>query len=221
MNSLMPVFVRDVLNANPAHTVYILAPGALGFLAGSMLGPWLMDRRGERAIGIYALGVLSLGVMFFGLIDQVAPVLAPISPLNLLTLVGIELSPQMRAAGLISILTAFGSTAVLAAVQTYINRHVVQTRQAAMFGMQEVIDNAIVLITLLAVGGIATAIGSRLVFLVAPPLLVIFIVWLIRASFRMMTGEAPPARLILDALFDRTPWEQHRDERGVRIDQTG
>ncbi len=61
MNSLMPVYVRDVLGGDPTHMVFIIAPGGIGFLAGSALGPWLMDHRGERALVIYALAILSLG----------------------------------------------------------------------------------------------------------------------------------------------------------------
>ena len=59
LNTLMPVYVRDVLEADPTATVYILAPGGIGFLVGTALGPWLMDRRGERALGVIALMLLS------------------------------------------------------------------------------------------------------------------------------------------------------------------
>ena len=76
MNSLMPIYVRDVLGADPTNTVFIIAPGGLGFLAGSALGPWLMDHRGERALGIYSLAILSLGFVLFGLVKRVAPFLA-------------------------------------------------------------------------------------------------------------------------------------------------
>ena len=62
----MPVYVRDVLEADPTATVYILAPGGIGFLVGTALGPWLMDRRGERALGVIALMLLSLGFILWG-----------------------------------------------------------------------------------------------------------------------------------------------------------
>lgn len=208
MNSLMPVYVRDVLGADPTLTVFIIAPGGLGFLAGSALGPWLMDHRGERALAIYALAILSLGFVLFGLIEQVTPFLAPLSPLRLLELIGVQLSPPMRAAGLISILTMFGATAAGAAVQTYVNRYVMLTRQASTFGMQELLDNVFVLVILLALGGFATLLGPRLVFLLAPPLLVLLVVWLIRLSFRITANEAPEAQAILRVLFNPSPWDR-------------
>ncbi|MDQ2654014.1 MAG: MFS transporter [Chloroflexota bacterium] len=206
MNSLLPVYVRDVLGANPTNTVFIIAPGGLGFLAGSALGPWLMDHRGERALLIYALAILSLGFALFGLIEQVTPFLAPLSPLGLLDLFGFHLSPQMKAAGLISILTMFGSTAASAAVQTYVNRYVMLARQATTFGMQELLDNLLVLVTLVALGAIATVLGPRLVFLCAPPLLMVLVVSLIWASFHVTANEPPEVQAILRSIFNPAPW---------------
>lgn len=202
LNTLIPVYVRDVLNSDPTMSVYILAPGGIGFLAGSIIGPWLMDRKGERALAVMAIAILSLGFMLFGLVDQVAPILAPISPLRLLELVGIQLSPQIQAVGLISILTALGSTTAGAAVQTYVNRYVLLAKQAPTFGMQEVLDSALTLFAVLALGMIATVLGSRLVFIVAPPLIIAIVLYLIRVCFRVTAQDPPEARAILRALFD-------------------
>jgi MFS family permease len=203
LNTLMPVYVRDVLGANPTNTVFILAPGGIGFLAGTALGPWLMDRKGERALGVSALMILSLGFVLFGLVDLVWPLLAPISPLRLLGLVGIELSPQVQAAGLISVLTALGSTGAAAAVQTYINRYVILARQPTTFGMQEVLDNAITLTAVIVFGAVATALGPRVIFVLAPPVLVLVVVWLIQVCFRVTEQDPPEARAILRVLLNR------------------
>ena len=137
-----------------------------------------------------------------GLIDLVAPLLAPFSPLRLLGLFGIELSPLIHAAGFISIVTALGSTTGGAAVQTYINRYVILARQPATFGMQEVMDSALTLFAVLTLGMIATLLGSRLVFIVAPPLIIAIVLYLIRVSFRVTDQDPPESRVILRALFD-------------------
>ncbi len=202
LNTLMPVYVRDVLGSDPTSTVYILAPGGIGFLVGAALGPWIMDRRGERALGVMGLMLLSLGFVLFGLIDVVAPILAPFSPLRLLGLFGISLSPEIEAAGLISIFTALGSTGAGAAVQTYVNRYVLLARQATTFGMQEVLDNALTLLAVVGLGILATVLGPRLVFVVAPPLIVAVVVWLIRVCFRVTDQDPPQARRILRALLE-------------------
>ena len=94
------------------------------------------------------------------------------------------------------------------AVQTYVNRYVMLTRQASTFGMQELLDNVLVVVTLLALGGIATSLGPRLVFLLAPPLLVLLVIWLIRLSFRITANEPPEARAILRVIFNPSPWDR-------------
>ena len=200
LNTLMPVYVRDVLHTDPTNAVYILAPGGLGFVLGTLLGPRIMDWRGERALGVAGLMILGLGFILLGFIDVVAPILAPISPLRLLELFGADLTPQIKAAGLISILTALGSTGTGSAVQTYINRYVLLARQATTFGMEEVLDNAITLTAVLGLGVLATLLGPRLVFVVAPPLMVVLVIWLIQICFRVSDQDPPEARAILNAL---------------------
>lgn len=208
INSLMPVYVRDVLGTDPTNAAYILAPGGIGFMAGTALGPWWMNRRGERAVGVMALAILSLGFVLFGLIDVVAPLLAPISPLRVLGLLGFALTPEIEAAGLISILTAFGSTGAGAAVQTYVNRYVLLARQATTFGMQEVLDNTLTLFAMLTLGALATAVGPRLVFIVAPPFIVFVVVGLIRIGFRITAQDPPQTRIILHALLNTSRVDQ-------------
>ena len=57
-NTLIPIYIRDVLDANPALTVFILAPGGLGAFLGTAVGPNLMQRRGERSVALMALACL-------------------------------------------------------------------------------------------------------------------------------------------------------------------
>jgi MFS family permease len=201
LNTLIPVYLRDVLHTSPTNAAFILAPGGVGFFLGTVLGPWWMNRRGERAVGVMALAILGLGFALFGMIDVVTPFLAPISPLRVLERFGFEVTPPIAAAGLISILTAFGSTGAGAAVQTYVNRYVLLARQATTFGMQEVLDNTLTLFAILTFGGLATTFGPRVVFLIAPPLLVLVVVELIRIGFRITAQDTPQTRVILHALL--------------------
>lgn len=208
LNTLVPVYMRDVPDTDPTKSAFILAPGGIGFFLGTLLGPWWMNRRGERAVGVMALAILCLGFALFGMIDVVAPILAPVSPLQILEPFGFEMTPQIKAAGLISILTAFGSTGAGAAVQTYVNRYVMLARQATTFGMQEVLDNTLTVFAILVFGGLATSFGTRLVFLIAPPLLVLVVVGLIRIGFRLTAQDTPETRVILRALL--TPSTQRK-----------
>jgi MFS family permease len=215
LNTLMPVYVRDVLESDPTNTVFILAPGGIGFMAGTVLGPWLMDRRGERSLAAIALLLLILGFVLFGLIDLVAPLLAPVSPLRILGLVGIELSPAIQAAGLISVFTALGSTTAIAAVQTYVNRYVLLAHQPTTFGMQEVLENALILFAVLGLGIVANLVGSRLVFILAPPLIIAVVIWIIRICFRIVDEAPPEARVIARKLLDTSPDARPGDISGA------
>ena len=119
-NTLLPVFVRDVLDEDPANTVYIFAPAGLGFLVGALYSPRLMHRFGERRVAVVSLGCMAGGMMLFGVLDSVAPLVAIASPLRLLELVAITISTTTLAAGVIAIPANFGSTAAGAAIQTFV-----------------------------------------------------------------------------------------------------
>jgi hypothetical protein len=44
---LIPVYVRDVLDADPANSVYIFSLASIGSLAGPVGGPWFIARWGS------------------------------------------------------------------------------------------------------------------------------------------------------------------------------
>ena len=54
---------------------------------------------------------------------------------------------------------------------------------------------------MLVLGGLATLLGSKLVFIIAPPLIVGIVIWLIRVCFRVTAQDPPEARAILRALL--------------------
>jgi hypothetical protein len=201
VSSLIPVYVRDVLDADPAYTIYVFAPAGLGYLAGMFTAPWLIKQLGERRFGFAAFLIMAGGVMLFGLIDVVAPVLAPISPTRLFELLGADLNDKMLAAGFISMPANYGSTATGAAVQNYINARVPLERQGGVFGMEKVIDNALTIVAMLSLGTIATWLGSEVVFLVAPVVVFAVVVWLVRYSYRRAGESTPSPRAVVEELW--------------------
>jgi MFS family permease len=201
-NTLLPVYVRDVLDADPANSIYIFAPAAIGFLIGTFAAPQLMHKYGERRLVIIALVASSVSMMLLGFINQVDGFFAIFSPLRLLSLFGIDLSDQVLAAGVISIPGNFGSCAAAAAVQTFINRRVPLVQQGATFGLEEVQENALTLAAVLALGAISNFTGPKIVFIIAPPVVIGFVIWLLRYSYRMGDLEEPTRREAIDALMD-------------------
>ncbi len=195
INSLMPVYVRDVLGIDPAAAVWVMAPGAFGFALGTVLGPLLITRIGERPLLAVALLTMFSGAIGFAFVDQLAPLLGPLSPLRLLgRLLGVEVPLPVLAASMLAIPAAFGSTLGGASVQTYVNRRVPLAGQGAVFGRQEVIENALTLTMILLLGVVATLVGSRLVFLVGPPVLFLIVLALIRYAYSVSGDAAPTYR---------------------------
>jgi MFS family permease len=207
LGTLIPVYMRDVLDADPALSIYIFAPAGIGYLIGALVSPGLIGKYGERRMGTIALLICSGGIMLFGMIDLVAPFLAPFSPTRLFEVFfDVDLSEQMLAAGFISIPANFGSTAAGSSVQNFINRHLPVTSQGGVFGMQKVIENILALTTVIGLGAIATLIGSQAVFLIAPAVVVAMVVWLLRYA-RRQTGTSESRREALGEL-----WNNAEDE---------
>jgi predicted MFS family arabinose efflux permease len=190
-NTLVPVYVRDVLEADPTDAIYIFAPAGIGFLIGTFLTPLLISRIGARRLAVLAAGMMAVSMMLFGFIDIVAPVLAPFSPLRLLGwLFSVEISAKVLAASVIAVPANFGSTAAGASIQTYINAKVAIERQGQTFGLQEVQENLVTLVLVIVLGGLSAVIGPRAVFVLAPVVAFLLVVSLIRYSYRVMEHQA-------------------------------
>jgi MFS family permease len=209
-NTLVPVYVRDVLDADPADSVYIFAPAGIGFLIGTFYAPKLIAKYGERRLTLFALACLSISMVLFGIVEAVAPVLAPFSPLRLLGwLFDIEINDEVLAASLIAVPANFGSTAAGAAVQVYINRRVPLVRQGATFGLEEVQENALTLVAVVALGAIANVVGAQLVFIFTPIVAGGAVLWMLGYSYRQAAHVDMSARealgLLTDVTDDSTP----------------
>lgn len=194
INSLLPVYVREVLNEDPANSIYIFAPAGIGYLIGAVGGPRLIHRFGERRLVVYSLVLMIVGAFMLGTIDTVAPYVAWINPLRLLEpLFGVELSQLVLAAGIIALPANLGSTAASQSVQVYINRHVPIIEQGGIFGLQQVQQNAFNLASVFILGIVATITGPQYIFLVAPLVVGSIVLMLVRYSFRH-TSDQPIQR---------------------------
>ena len=194
INSLLPVYVRDVLHADPVMSVYIFAPAGVGFLVGTLLTPPTIKAVGERVVAAISFLLIAGGAVMLGSIHEVAHWVAPYSPLRIVEPFGVSLSDPILAAGVIVIPANLGSTMAAGTVQAFINKFVPLDRQGRTFGMQEVLEQAVTIVTLLVLGGVSTLIGARVVFLVAPLVVVTFGVVFIRYSYRSI-GQNPPRTL--------------------------
>jgi MFS family permease len=190
-----------VLHADPANAIYIFAPGAIGALIGQLTAPLFIRWPGERRLAGIALVIFSAAMILYGLITVVADTIAPWSPLRILSVVGIHLSNLILAAGMIAILVEFAQAGAATSVQTYVNRRVPLGVQGSTFGVQGVLTNGLGFTGTLAVGALATAFGTRAIFILVPPLLTLTLIWLIRASYRRSDEPVPTARQALAELW--------------------
>ena len=199
-NSLIPLYIVDVLHSDPANAIYIFAPASIGYIIGAVWGPALMHKFGERRLALISLSCMIFGLMCFGLIDKVGDPFAAINPLRLLTVFGISLSSLVLAAGMIAVPANFGSTAAGQAVNTYINRNVPVDNQGGVFGLNSVQNNMLNLCTIMGLGIVAAIVGPQIVFLIAPLLIGAVMIWFLRYSY-LNAGQAAPTREERHAFF--------------------
>ncbi len=193
VNSLLPVYVREVLDEDPANSVYIFAPAAIGYAIGALGGPRLVHWLGERRLVIVSIFLMTGGSILLGTIGTVESFLALFSPLRLLEpILDVDLSNAILAAGVIAIPINLGSTAAGQAVQVYINKHVPISNQGGMFGLQSVQQNAFNLTAVFLLGVLATIVGPQYVLVLAPFVVGAIILLLVRYSLGLL--KALPAQ---------------------------
>jgi len=188
-NSLIPVYVREVLDEDPANSVYIFAPAAIGYMVGALGGPWLVHWLGERKLVIVSIFLMTAGSILLGAIGVVDTFFARFSPLRLLEpLFDVELSDAILAAGVIAIPINLGSTAAGQAVQVFINKQVPVNKQGGMFGLQSVQQNAFNLVSVFLLGVIATIVGPQYILFLAPLVVGAIVLSLVGYSLKLLTG---------------------------------
>ena len=88
INSLLPVYVREVLHTDPTLSVYIFAPAGVGFIIGTILSPQLIRIVGERWVAAMSFFFIAGGAILLGSIHVVAQYIANYSPLRVVEVAG-------------------------------------------------------------------------------------------------------------------------------------
>jgi MFS family permease len=171
-----PTYVEDVLGADPAFAVYVFAPAGLGAVVALGGAPWLIKKTSERWMAAVSILLLTLSLIALSFIDFLMPLFAPLSPLNVLKIFGIELSDDILAASFISLFVGFGSSLSSIAVQTYINRRAPQLHQGRIFGLQSILSNTAALLPVLFLGYMADLTSLEAVLLWAP-IVIMFVIY--------------------------------------------
>jgi hypothetical protein len=209
METLAPTYVEDVLETNPANTVYVFAPAGLGALIALIGAPRVIGAIGERRATAIAVAVQTVALFSLAFVDELAPILAPISPLRVLELFGIELSDLVLAASFVSLFTGFAASLAAISVQTYINRRVPMLQQGRTFGLQTILANSVALLPMLFFGAMATATSIEAVLLWAPWIMLLTMGALLLLANRFAPGETPQGWAVVSSF-----WEEAADSDG-------
>ena len=217
VSALIPLYVRDVLDSDPTNSVYIFILSGVGFFVGAFISPKLIHSFGERRVAVWSFVLMAVSLTLFAFISQLATPLAFLSPLRLLNLFeGVDISDPVLAAGVISFPANLGSTMCLQAVQVYINRTVPQDQQGGIFGLQQVQENALSLVVVLLIGGIATITGPQYIFLIAPIVVGLMGIALIDYSVRHSSGKMPHLSQTIEFLTEDVPPQEIHDVGGKK-----
>ena len=198
---LGPRYVQSVLHVDPADSVYVFAPTAVGLVAALVAAPPLIRWRGERVVALSGFLISATVLFLLGLVGgRLVELIDPVNPLRALSLFGIYLSDELSTAGALAIPLGFGLSLTATSVHTYINRRVPLAYQGRAFALQSMLKNGAAIMPLLMLGFAADAFGADTVLAVSPILLVVVAVALVRLSF-VFGGSSPPRQLDVLATF--------------------
>jgi Major Facilitator Superfamily len=219
--TLAPRYVEAVLNTDATNTAYVFAPSALGVGIALVSAPAIIRRIGERTTAIIALGVCSFALFLLGLVDELAPIVDAVNPLQIAERLGLDLSSEVRTAGLLAIPLAFGVSLTATSVQTYINRRVPIPLQGRTFALQGVLRNGAAIIPLLTLGAAAGALGADTVLLISPFLILGVGYTLVSISFRVSGLRAPRGLQVVESFWEEPPLAPGNEKAGHRrgVDQ--
>jgi MFS family permease len=201
---LAPRYVSGVIGVDPADSVYVFAPSALGLGLALLGAPRLIRRFGERVVALAGFVLVGASLTLLGFVgDELASLVDPINPMRVLGIAGIDLGEKLRTAGFIAIALGFGLSLTTTSVQTYINRRVPLSYQGRAFALQSVLKNGTAIVPLLTLGALASLVGVDTVLVFSPILLVVAAFALVELSVAF-GGSAPARRLDVLASF----WEE-------------
>jgi MFS family permease len=187
---LAPHYTKDVLNIDTENTVFVVAPAAIGALVALLLAPPLARWLGALRVAAAGFVLYILGIVGLGLVVLVRDFLLENVQLGLAFVerqVGV--SSVVTMAMILAIPVGFAATVVGVAAKAILNQEAPEGTQGRVFATQSAISDALSLLPLFAIGGVAELVGVREVLLVAA--LVAFLVGVYLSVSRRF---GPPAQ---------------------------
>jgi hypothetical protein len=211
LQTLAPSYVVAALHVDAANAVYVFAPSGAGLLLALAVAPTLMKLWGERITALLGFAVTASLLLLLGTVGNVADIVDPFNPVRPLELIGVHLGVRLRTAALLAMPLGFGVTVTTTSVQTYINRRVPHALQGRAFALQATLKNGIAIVPLLALGAVASTFGVQRVLVASPLVLLVLAYLLVQTSLRF-ARRAPPSNLEVVSTYWHEPTQLHADE---------
>ncbi|MEX0799702.1 MAG: MFS transporter [Dehalococcoidia bacterium] len=167
---LAPRYTRDVLDISAENAVFVVAPAAIGAIIALAFTPPLARLFGAlriAAVGfiLYVLSIAGLGLVVLvrdNIVEnlQLAPGLTFVEN-------EVGVSSVITMAMILAIPVGFSATMAAVAGRAVLNEEAPQGKQGRVFATQSALSDALSLLPLFAIGGVAELVGVREVLLVA------------------------------------------------------
>ncbi|MEE8385847.1 MAG: MFS transporter [Dehalococcoidia bacterium] len=167
---LAPHYTKDVLNIDTENAVFVVAPAAIGALAALLLAPLLARWFGALTVAAAGFVLFVLSIVGLGLVVLVRDFIVdnvdfgftfiehqvPVSSISIVTM-----------AMILAIPVGFAATVVGVTAKAVLNQEAPEGKQGRVFATQSALSDALSLLPLFAIGGVAELVGVREVLLVA------------------------------------------------------
>jgi MFS family permease len=167
---LAPHYTRDVLKIATENTVFVVAPAAIGALLALVVTPPLARWVGAARMAALGFVLYVLGIVALGLIVYVRDFIVDHVELGLPFVereVGVSSVDIVTMAMILAIPLGFAATVVGVAGKAVLNEEAPEGKQGRVFATQGALSDALSLLPLFAIGGVAEVVGVREVLLVA------------------------------------------------------
>jgi len=167
---LAPHYTRDVLKIATENTVFVVAPAAIGALLALVVTPPLARWAGAARMAALGFVLYVLGIVALGLIVYVRDFIVDHVELGIPLVereVGVSSVDIVTMAMILAIPLGFAATVVGVAGKAVLNEEAPEGKQGRVFATQGALSDALSLLPLFAIGGVAELVGVREVLLVA------------------------------------------------------
>ena len=218
LSTFAPTYVADVLEIDPAKTVFVMGSAGVGMALSLLAVPYLINRFGERKVAASGFVLLIVSLVGLGLINSGAvDFLQIINPVHwVVEIFNLELTEETQLAVFISFPVGMGAGVTDNSVKTYLNRRVPVVYQGRTFAMRNLSESALTIPPLFAVSALVSWLGISAALVLMPLVLYGLTMALLRWSWTLSDNKDEPHHGVLD-----TYWEAPEDAEITAMEDDG